>query len=132
MKKIIYLLLLSGIFMFSACKSDGKKDATTDDNATEESADADKKSSSGNSCDDYLADYGKWVDDYLKFLGKMKDNPGDMSLASEAMDWAEDALKWADDYAKLVDCVMDEKFNKDYMEIVEKINKAAAELYQEP
>lgn len=129
MKKLIYLLLLSGVFVFSACKSDGKKDTTKDD-ATEETAD--QKSGTGNACDDYLADYSVWVEDYLKFLGEMKNNPGDLTLASKAMEWAEDAMKWADDYNKLVDCMSDVEFTTKYMKIVEKINKASAELYQEP
>lgn len=129
MKKLIYLLLLSGLFIISGCKGDGSKDQAKDD-ATEEKDT--KKASSGNECDDYLANYAEWVEGYLVFLKEMGDNPGDMALASKAMEWTEEAMKWAEDYSALTDCITDPEFTTKYMEIVEQINKAAAELYEEP
>lgn len=123
-------MLLSGLFIFAGCKGDGSKEQVTEDDVTEEKDT--KKGSSGNECDEYLENYAEWVEEYLVFLKKMKDSPGDMSLATKATEWTEEAMKWAEDYSALVDCALDAEFTAKYAEIVEKINTAAAELYEEP
>ena len=131
MKTIISLFLFTSL-IFVSCGNNPSNDKEEPTNALEQSS-AESASSSDlenpNSCEEYLDQYEKWTEDYFKLVEKYMKNPMDASLSGEFMKQAQEGSLWLERWSsELADCASNEKYQKRYDEISEKVEKKLEEL----
>jgi hypothetical protein len=139
MKNIMYLLVFS-MFLFSSCGSSGsgnKSDqkaageemtVTEENTETEEAEAAEIEKTKISDCDEFLNKYEAWVDDYLDLLEKFKKNPADPDLTQKYLKVTNELADWSQQWFKFIDCNDQEKYEKRYDAISEKVDKKLKEL----
>ena len=131
MKKIISLFLFTSL-LFASCGNNPSNEKEKSTNASEQLSDELSKSGdieNPNSCEEYLDQYEKWTEDYFKLVEKYMKNPMDASLSGEFMKQAQEGSLWLDGWSsELADCASNEKYQKRYDEISEKVEKKLEEL----
>jgi len=131
MKKIIPLFLFTSL-LFASCGNNPSNEKEKSTNASEQLSDELSKSGdieNPNSCEEYLDQYEKWTEDYFKLVEKYMKNPMDASLSGEFMKQAQEGSLWLDGWSsELADCASNEKYQKRYDEISEKVEKKLEEL----
>ena len=120
MKKIIYLIAILGLFMNYSCSS--SKTEKQNNAESELSAETIKN------CDDFLAEYEKWVDDYVQVLDDYFNNPSDPEISNKYMDLMQEAIKWNTKWEALVECADDEKYEKRFEEISKDLEEKLQEV----
>lgn len=128
MKQLLYLTLISFLFLVSCGGNKGNKESQKDaESSTEKSVEADEFDTA-NDCDEFIDQYEKWMDDYLKVLEKYMKNPMDQSLLQEYSKVSQEAISWIEQWANLGKCTANEKYQKRFDAISEKAEKKMKEL----
>lgn len=132
MQKVVKLFLLS-LFVVAISASCGSGTQNKNDQsqvATE--LEDDREATSGEEitdCDEFLAKYEKWVDKYLVVLEKYKNNPMDPQMAQEFMAVGLEAAEWAEQWTQNhYACTSDEKYQKRFEAISDRVDKKMKEL----
>lgn len=130
MKKIIYVFIMLSFILFSC---GGSSEQTTEDNdeavITEQSEDlADEDDATIKNCDEFLDNYDKWTDDYLKVLKAYFEDPTNLTISEEYQDLTESMTTWGTDWTNYVQCASQEKYQKRFEEIADKLEKGLEEI----
>jgi len=130
MKKLLYACIMLSFFLFSC---GGTSEQTTDDSEeavkTEQSDDAKEDGDlSIKDCDDFLDKYDEWTDDYLKVLKAYFKDPTNLVISEEYQELTESMTTWYTDWTSYVQCAAQEKYQKRFEEIGEKIEKGLEEI----
>jgi len=132
MKKLLFIL--SAIFLFSvSCNSVEKRiekkfekeTGVSLEEATEEITG--KEYEKIKDCDEFLKKYEAWVDKYLEVLEAYVNKPTQETI-SDFMEMAPEAMTWATQWSAMYDCANDEKYEKEFDRIEEKVDKKTKEL----
>lgn len=118
MKKLIFFVAILGLFMNYSCSS----------SKSEKENKSELKAASIKDCDDFLEHYEEWVDDYIEVLDAYFNNPADAEIASKYMELMQEAMQWSTKWTALVDCADDEKYEKKFEEISNKVEEKLKEL----
>jgi len=130
MKKLFYAFIMLSFFLFSC---GGSSEQATDDGEeavqTEESDDAsDGGDLAIKDCDDFLDKYDEWTDDYLKVLKAYFEDPTNLVISEEYRELTESMTTWYTDWTSYAQCAAQEKYQKRFDEIGEKIDKGLEEI----
>ena len=80
-------------------------------------------------CDEFIDQYEKWTDDYIKLLDSYIKNPMDATLLQKFMEQGQKASFWMNQWnGKLASCASQDKYQKRFDEISEKVEKKLKEL----
>ena len=140
MKTLIYFVAFSMLVLISGCggtnsKSEQKtagseavvtEEAPETDNETQETVE--QEETEINTCDEFLDRYEKWVDDYLDLLEKFKKNPADPDLSQKYLKVTNELADWSQQWFKFIDCNDQEKYEKRFDAISDKVDKKMKEL----
>ncbi len=128
MKNLSAILLLLSMFLF-ACGSGSSKSGQKESESAQEEATELKSGEKISNCEEFLDKYEKWIDNYLVVLEKYKKNPMDAQLAQEFSKVAMEASTWAEQWSNnYLTCVNNERYQKRFEEISEKVDKKMKEL----
>jgi hypothetical protein len=128
MKNLIYLIMMLSFFLFSC----GGSAVKTDDNsgeaeATEQTSD-DATTVAAKDCDEFLDNYEEWVDDYLVVVEAFIKDPTNIEISQEYADQVQTAGVWYTDWVKYAGCAAQEKYEKRFEAIGEKVDAKMKEL----
>jgi len=128
MKKLLSLLFVASLIIIYSCGGgkSGNKDEPSEERSSTE-AKSMKKDKAGDdlisNCEDFLDSYEKWVDLYLEAIRGYKENPYDKDKMTKYMQAMTEASVWAQDWVKLHTCAMQDKYQKRFEEIADRVNK---------
>lgn len=138
MKRIFSLMMvvLFASFLFTSCggskdkdkKDTEKKEVTADDNESEDAEEMEKEDtevSSAAGCGKVVNDYEEFCEDYIVIVEKSKKNPTDLSILSELSTMMKDYQEWS---TKIEDCAKDPEYAQKFVEISDRITKAAESI----
>jgi hypothetical protein len=144
MKKVVTLLFITCLMLSCENKKEQNgtpaivfpADAPTEGAATsasesnDQGAATNKPSESTSSCDQFLVDYENFFNEYLAIVKKFSADPTNTSFLNEMTSYSQKVKDWADRGKNIMnDCVSDPAFNEKYMNITNRITKAATEMY---
>lgn len=130
MKNLFYLFLMLSFFLFSCGGSSEQTTNDGDDAVKTEQTDE----TEGNAdlaiedCDDFLDKYDAWSDDYLKVLKAWKEDPTNLTITEEYQELTESMTVWYTDWTSYMQCAAQEKYQKRFEEIGDKIDKGLEEM----
>ncbi len=129
MKNLFYLFLMLSFFLFS-CGGSSEKTTGDGDEAvqTEQSSEIDDGDLTIKDCDDFLDKYDEWTDEYLKVLKAWKEDPTNVEVSQSYMELTQSMTTWYTEWTDYVQCAAQEKYQKRFEEIAEKIDKGIEEL----
>ncbi len=131
MKTIISAILFTSL-LFTSCNSNQSNEKEKSTNASEQSMDESVKSGDfekAKNCEEFIDQYEEWTDNYIKLLEKYMKNPMDASLSEEFMKQAQKGSLWLTQWSnELVGCASQEKYQKRFDEISERMEKKLEEL----
>lgn len=130
MKKTFLLLIISVFLLWSCGNNQSTKESDENTDAdTEEEVTASGDSNEVKTCDDFLNQYEEWTDEYLEFLEKYKKNPMDSEVMQKYLELSQKGSEWMMQWANNPGmCASDEKYQKRFDEITDKIDKKMKEL----
>ena len=126
--KTLMPILFCSVMLFSSC---GGKQAAKggEDSAVKDTEVVSEELSEAKDCDEFVDQYDKWMDDYLKMIDKYMKNPMDAALSQKFMEQGEKAAFWMNQWtSKLVSCASQDKYQKRFDEISEKVEKKLKEM----
>jgi len=130
MKRIIYVFIMLSFFLFSCGGS--SEQATTDGDEAVKTEQSDEDTDGGDltikDCDDFLDKYDEWTDDYLKVLKAYFEDPTNLTISEEYQDLTESMTTWGTDWTNYVQCASQEKYQKRFEEIADKLEKGLEEI----
>ncbi len=120
-------------FLLSACSGGQQQNNENSDEgvSTEQStADEGESSKAGaiSDCDEFLDRYEEWTEDYLDVVEAYMKDPTNITLSQEYLEVAESAATWSQEWVNYISCAREEKYQKRYDEISDKIEKRMKEL----
>jgi len=133
MKKTIVLFLFMGVLTQTSCKKKTKTEEknpieTTTLSNSKTKGDKPENKESTKKCDEFIADYEKWMEGYIDLISKYKDNPagliGDPDYTKVSMESVEWASKWANDLS----CATNIKYQNHFSEVQERMEKKLKEV----
>ena len=125
--KTYITIILSISLLLVACNSNQSKDSKKDQEEAVESTSSELKEAKD--CDEFIDQYEEWMDKYLEFLEKYVKDPMDSKLANEYMTLAQEGMNWMSQWtSKLYVCSSNEKYQKRFDDISEKVDKKLEEL----
>jgi hypothetical protein len=77
----------------------------------------------------WLSDYEQWVDDYIDFMERYAENPSDLSLLTEYMEFMTRLIEWTEQAAEIeLDLINDPAALTAYLETMSRILQRLAEV----
>lgn len=130
MRKIIFLFLVFVSLLWGCSNKQTKSESTSEDNVqVEEKSAVEEEFEEAKNCDEFIAQYEEWTDDYVKFLEKYKKNPMDSKLMNQYLELSQKGANWMMQWnSSLAVCAAEEKYQKRFDEISERIEKKIEEL----
>lgn len=119
MRNILFFVVM--LVMASCGSNTGKKQSDNEDKETK--VEQKQKKSAQGSCDEFLADYEKWVDEFVKLYKEAKANPTDMEVTQKMVDATNKMAEWSEKWTKLYDCANNEKYVKRMEELQKRVEK---------
>lgn len=128
MKKSMYVLMMLSFMLFSCGGSTEKTAEATDDETVTEQKNENTGGEASKDCDEYLDNYEKWVDDYLEVLEVWKEDPTNVANTQKMATLAETYGTWMQEWTQYASCAAQEKYEKRFEEIGDKVDKKLEEL----
>ena len=125
MKTFLSIIFCSAILLTSCGNNQSKNESEESSSKSTESGDFKE----AKNCDEFIAQYEKWMDDYVVLIDKFMKNPSDADLMNEYMKVAEESMSWMNQWnSNLALCASQEKYEKRFDEITEKAEKKLKEM----
>ncbi len=130
MKNLFYLFLMLSFFLVSC---GGSSEQSTDDGddavKTEQTDDAEGEADLAiKDCDNFLDQYDAWTDDYLKVLKAYFKDPSNIEISEDYQALTESMVTWGTDWTNYAQCASQEKYQKRFEEIADKLEKGLEEM----
>lgn len=138
MKIVLSFLFFSSLFLFS-CNDSVKQNQETNNNSlsnlfeksksTTESPSEEEVVEITEDCDEFIDKYEAWMNEYVELLSEYMKNPTDADLNEQFVKQGEKASFWISEWnGKLVNCTNNEKYQKRFDEISEKLDEKIQKL----
>jgi hypothetical protein len=128
MKNSMYAFIVLSFFLFSCGGSREQSTESNDDQTTRTEQEGEATSAEFADCDEFLDNYEKWVDDYLDVLEAYMEDPTNIQISQEYIQLAETASTWPTDWLSYASCAANEKYEKRFEAISDKVDKKMEEL----
>ena len=126
MRNLIFVL---SVFFFISCGTSTSESQTENEKESKEES-ATEKDDTGfdtGSCDEFLADYEKWVNEVIVILKKAQENPLDLQNSQKMLELTQKMGVWSQKWLALYDCANDEDYAKKMEELQEKVERELGE-----
>lgn len=124
----MYVLMMLSFFLFSCGGSTEKTGEATNDETSTEQSNENASGDVANNCDEFLDNYEEWVDDYLAVLEVWKEDPTNVANSQEMAELAQTYGTWMQEWTQYASCAAQEKYQKRFEEIGDKVDKKLEEL----
>lgn len=120
-------------FLLSACSGgqqqndEGSGEGVSTEQSTEDEGESSVDGTISD-CDEFLNRYEEWTDDYLDVVEAYTKDPTNIELSQEYMEVVQSAATWSQEWVNYIACASEEKYQKRYDEISDKIEKRLEEL----
>ena len=130
MKNLFYVFMMLSFFLFSCGGSSEQATGDSDEAVKTEQSDEvpDEGALTIKDCDDFLDKYEQWTDDYLKVVEAYLKDPTNIEISQDYIALAESMGTWYSDWTNYIECASEEKYQKRFEEISDKVDKKLQEL----
>lgn len=128
MKAFVSILFFTAM-LFSSCGTSQSKESKIETDLSTDQSEETSDFKEAKNCDEFIDQYEEWTDDYIKLLESYMKNPMDAALSQKFMEQGEKAAFWMNQWtSKLVSCASQDKYQKRFDEISEKVEKKLKEM----